>query len=290
MEGLVFERDTPHQHIFPCLTCAQPLYTRTILATADKPSSTQHKLYWWLMRLTRFWKHSAVLSDLFLYSFVFFGAITLTLMFFAAARPFVGIFFGLTVLVYALSNYVPLSNMPLGCQNAITNNRTKYQGAFGALMRSALIIVVFALLIELIYNTLAPEDPEQTGIKTTTERTLIRVFSALLLVLPLVAVAYLLVHQLFVERPSHLPINPLFIDSSGQSNIAKVRRFISQLPSANSAKEKGESAHYIYTIERMRKLWEARGGIYTLQGPEEMDFDGLLQDCLATQASPLTYQ
>ena len=264
MEGLLFEQGRPNEHLFPCMTCMKPIFTQDMLVTANKPTSTKHRLYWWLVKLTKFWRTQPFVADVALYSFVFFGSMALTLMFFRATRPFVGIFFALSVLIFVLANFVPLSNLPLGCQNAITNTKTKYQGAFNTLLQSSLIIVVFALLIEILYSSFASEDAEETGIKSTTERVLVRVFSTMLFVLPLVAVAYLLVSFYVVERPAYLPINPLYVDTKGESNIDKVRRFMLALPSTNRLKEEGADPNYIAAVGRMQRLWDDRGGYYSL--------------------------
>lgn len=263
MEGLFLEKDRPNEHVFPCMTCAKPIFTQDVLATANKQTSVKHRLYWWLWRLTRFWQARPFVADVVLYSSTFFAAMALTLMFFSASRPFVGVFFALAVLAFALANFVPLSNLPLGCRTAVTNTRTKYQGCFDALVRVSLVVVVAALVIEILYSSFAAESAEDTGLKSTTERLLVRVFSTLLFVLPLVAAVYLLVSAFVVERPSYLPINPLFVDSRGASNIDKVRRFMLHLPSVRRLKEEGAPESYIVAVERMQRLWDDRGGYYT---------------------------
>mmetsp|Transcript_18678 Transcript_18678/g.34599 ORF Transcript_18678/g.34599 Transcript_18678/m.34599 type:complete len:262 (-) Transcript_18678:21-806(-) len=254
----VAERGGVAEQRYVCLTCPEPIFAAEIDGTAFRPGSARHLIYFWMERLDkgmgRVFREFALGAPVLL----FVAAIVLLAMGFDSM---VGFTLALAVLSFALLNYTPLVSLPLGPHNAVTNSDSPTAGANYALVKVVLFAVVGALLLEIL-GVLRDDTPSSTF---QPPRLVSRAVSTLLLVGPVVFLAYLAVTDLYLAVPMYSPINPLYAPPGKPSNFEQVAALMRKIPNKAQILKAGGTEGDANDAERMRRVWQNRGGFYQVR-------------------------
>lgn len=217
----------PREHRWLCRRCDQPVYLAELLRKPFYPHSETHLRYFWASRLKRLYGRAPPLRAVVEGGPVFCLFLLLGCAASPALRPYAALpLLGLTVLLFA-SEYIPLSLLPSGDINALTNGGQRYRGAARLVLLGFVAIVVLSLATELVTQYF--NEPQETSrLEARSDRLTKRVASLLLVALPMVYFAYLLVGELFTSVK--LPIDPAQVRRDGQTNDQAIRGFVQRLP------------------------------------------------------------
>ena len=136
----------------------------------------------WILGVRAFWAKRQFLETLFEHGYIVLLAASILFNYVELLRPYAAVPFVAFIVLHGLSEYIPLSPMPVNNTNAVTRTSAKYIGVMAVVTNLVLVTVFFALLMELFQ----PSTPEAL-VK--------RVVSVLSIAAPVVALSYLLVSR-----------------------------------------------------------------------------------------------
>lgn len=146
----------------------------------DNSTPDDSRIGQWIASLRVFWSSRPAMAMLFDNGYIILLVASIMFNMVEALQPYAAVPFAAFIVLYGLSEYVPLSSMPFSTTNAITGKSTKYIGAMSVVTHLVVMTLFFGLLMELFH----PTDPE-----ALTKR----VVSVSTLAIPMVALSYLLV-------------------------------------------------------------------------------------------------
>lgn len=238
-----FDKGTSQEHRWLCMNCPDPVFRSDIVNTPFTNTSTVHMQYYWAGRVKRVMDEYPILG--FLANALVPFCMTLALIFACVdeLRPYAAVPLVLFLIAHFLQEYVPLTYLPNGTMNAITNSGNKYRGA-GRLAFYILVgAVVLSLAMELLNQYLNDEDICFSNLTLRKDRVMKRFMSCVLMAVPLGYVFYLQVSESFTNKLSPLPPDGT---TNGMSNVDAVSEFIRKdLPNTAEAYQ-------------MRKMWKSR--------------------------------
>lgn len=227
-----FEVGTPQEHRWLCMNCPEPVYRKDVEGSLLTNTSSTQAQYYWAGRVRRVMDRSPALS-LLANALVPFS-LTLTLIFACndELREFTAIPLVFFVVSQFLLEYIPLTYLPTGSVNAITNSGNKFRGAGKVAFYMFICIVVLSLGSELLNQYFNEVNLCTSNLTDRRNRVVKRAGSVTLFSIPLVYVFYLQVSNSFTTAV--LPIDPEG-EQDGKSNVTRVNDYImKELPKANA--------------------------------------------------------
>lgn len=213
------------------MNCAEPVFRKDVENSLFTNSSTVQAQYYWSGRIKRVVDKSPVLALLSNALIPF--SMTLTLIFACVdnLREFTAIPLLFFVVSQFLMEYIPLTYLPSGSTNAITNSGNKYRGAGRVAFLMFVCIVVLSLGSELLNQYFNEQNQCTSNLTERRDRVVKRISSVTLLSVPLVYIFYLQVSSAFTTAV--FPIDPFGV-TDGKTNVERVDEYIKRdLPKDN---------------------------------------------------------
>ena len=226
-----FDVGTKEEHRWLCLNCAEPVFKEDVENSLFTNTSTVQAQYYWAGRVKRAMDSSPFLSLLGNALIPF--SMTLTLIFACVdnLREYTAVPFLFFVVSQFLMEYIPLTYLPGGSTNAITNSGNKFRGAGRVSFLMLVCIVVISLGSELLNQYFNEQTQCTSNLTERRNRVVKRVASVTLFSIPLVYVFYLQVSSLFTT--SVFPVDPFGV-TEGKTNVERVNDYITkELPKDN---------------------------------------------------------
>lgn len=242
--------------------------TMDIMENSFRNSSTDHKRYFWLRRLSQFWiKNKGV------YMALFPGIIVLIIIGWGMAAapvlrlysPFISAIGILVYALMALGPFWPFQSGILGSTNAVSS-ASKWSGAASLSLTAALLAVTVAVplfVINIMTGTKISATDDGTKASEIMGSTAMAynpaaafmslVISFVLFVVPVVCVMALVVWDVYTGVPTFFPINPTNERMGEMVQVNKVADAVATAASTGTP----EGA-------RMKNFFRRRGGIYYL--------------------------